>query len=85
MHQCYLRIWSAVTGECERTLAGHTFFVYSASFSHDGEKVVSASSDTTVSIWRVATGECEHTLAGHTKPAATIVTEGSAEQAAPRR
>ena len=34
-----------MTGECEQTLAGHTGWVNSASFSHDGEKVVSASDE----------------------------------------
>ena len=45
---------------------GHTDDVFSASFSHDGEKVVSASSDNTARIWSTVTGECEQTLAGHT-------------------
>jgi WD40 repeat protein len=40
-------------GECEQTLAGHTDYVYSASFSPDGEKVVSASRDKNVRLWRV--------------------------------
>eukprot|EP01043_Picozoa_sp_COSAG02_P063592 COSAG02_NODE_9056_length_2346_cov_6.077437_2_plen_105_part_00 len=35
------------------SLAGHTGNVSSASFSHDGEKVVSASDDETVRVWRV--------------------------------
>ena len=54
-----VRIWSAVTGECEQSLAGHTDWVNSASFSHDGEKVVSASWDYTLRIWSAVTGECE--------------------------
>ena len=62
-----VRIWSAVTGECEQSLAGHTSWVFSASFSHDGEKVVSASLDNTVRIWSVVTGECEQSLAGDTE------------------
>ena len=61
-----VRIWSAVTGECEQTLAGHRDRVMSASFSLDGEKVVSASLDYIVRIWSAVTGECEQTLAGHT-------------------
>ena len=54
-----VRIWSAVTGECEQSLAGHTNWVRSASFSHDGEKVVSASYDATVRIWSAVTDERE--------------------------
>ena len=46
-----VRIWDAVTGECEQTLQGHPDFVYSASFSPDGLKVVSGSFDQTVRLW----------------------------------
>ena len=50
-------------GECEQTLVGHTDYVNSASFSPDGEKVVSASDDKTVRIWSVEVDECQHTSA----------------------
>ena len=46
-----VRIWDAVTGECEQTLEGHSSAVTSASFSPDGTKVVSASADETVRVW----------------------------------
>ena len=42
-----VRIWDAVTGECEQTLQGHSNDVNSASFSPDGTKVVSGSNDNT--------------------------------------
>ena len=45
-----VRIWDAVTGECEQTLEGHSDRVSSASFSPDGTKVVSGSGDRTVRI-----------------------------------
>ena len=60
-----VRIWDAVTGECEQTLQGHSSAVSSASFSPDGTKVVSGSSDKTVRIWDAVTAECEHSLQGH--------------------
>ncbi|MDO5482411.1 MAG: TIR domain-containing protein, partial [Bacteroidaceae bacterium] len=43
------------------TLEGHTSYVYSASFSPDGSRIVSASQDSTVRIWNAATGECIRT------------------------
>ena len=46
-----VRIWDAVTGECEQTLEGHSLEVTSASFSPDGLKVVSGSGDNTIRLW----------------------------------
>eukprot|EP01051_Picozoa_sp_SAG22_P006717 SAG22_NODE_449_length_10399_cov_43.159515_8_plen_1444_part_01 len=60
-----VRVWSAVTGECEQTLEGHSCGVTSAQFSPDGEKIVSASWDKTVRVWSAVTGECAQTLQGH--------------------
>eukprot|EP01047_Picozoa_sp_COSAG01_P127902 COSAG01_NODE_57202_length_313_cov_2.490654_1_plen_88_part_10 len=60
-----LRVWSAATGECVQTLAGHSGRVLSAQFSPDGQNIVSASDDETVRVWSAATGECVQTLAGH--------------------
>jgi WD40 repeat protein len=60
-----VRVWSAVTGECEQTLVGHSDYVNSAHFSVDGQKIVSASDDKSVRVWSAVTGECEQTLVGH--------------------
>eukprot|EP01046_Picozoa_sp_COSAG06_P042896 COSAG06_NODE_5539_length_3417_cov_6.462327_1_plen_142_part_10 len=45
--------------------APHSGEVYSACFSPDGAKIVSASGDMTVRVWNPATGECELTLKEH--------------------
>jgi WD40 repeat protein len=47
-------------------LKGHTGFVYSAVFSTDGKKVVTASFDWTARVWDAATGEKLLILEGHT-------------------
>ena len=60
-----LRIWDAVTGECEQTLEGHGRAVESVQFSPDGLKLASGSWDKTLRIWDAVTGECEQTLEGH--------------------
>ena len=52
------------TGECLRTLEGHTGEVNSVALSADGSRVVSGSSDKTVRLWDTATGECLRTLGG---------------------
>ena len=54
-------------GQCVLTLRGHSREVYSASFSPDGAKIVSASADNTVRAWNAATGECELTLEEHNR------------------
>ncbi|MDQ1350845.1 MAG: hypothetical protein QG657_1147, partial [Acidobacteriota bacterium] len=45
---------------------GHTGPVYSAVYSGDGKKILSASNDHTIKEWDVGTGESVKTLAGHT-------------------
>ena len=52
-------------GQCVLTLEAHSDWVYSACFSPDGARIVSASGDRTVRVWNAATGECELTLKGH--------------------
>jgi WD40 repeat protein len=59
-----LRVWNATTGECERTLEGHSRPVSSFAVLGDG-RVVSGSDDKTLRVWNAATGECERTLEGH--------------------
>ena len=44
----HTRVWDATTGENQQTLTGHTSDVYSAAFSPEGQKIVSASGDKTV-------------------------------------
>ena len=54
-HDKTVRVWSAVTGECEQTLEGHSNDVISAQFGPDGQKIVSASWDKTVRVWSATT------------------------------
>ena len=67
----------APTNEAERALRkacrfdnsileGHTSYVNSVSFSPDGKRIVSGSSDKTIRIWDATTGKELETLEGHT-------------------
>ena len=61
--ECALRkAWQKNTG----ILRGHTASVYSASFSSDGKRIVSASDDRTVRIWDAETGRQIVVLEGDT-------------------
>jgi len=59
-----LKVWSAVTGKCLRTLVGHTGGVWSSQLQ--GNTIVSGSTDRTLKVWNAETGSCVHTLYGHT-------------------
>ncbi len=49
-------------------LIGHKLYVTSASFSSDGERVVTTSSDGTARVWKADTGDPVAVLAGHGEP-----------------
>ena len=53
-----VRIWDVESGDCIKTLEGHTFGVNGVSFSPNNQYVVSGSNDKTVRIWEVESGDC---------------------------
>ncbi len=57
-----------VTGQEIRRLEGHTSNVNSATFSPNGQTVVTAGDDHTVWVWDATTGTAIHRLDGHTGP-----------------
>nr|CAD7262741.1 unnamed protein product [Timema shepardi] len=59
-----LKVWSATTGKCLRTLVGHTGGVWSSQMS--GSIIISGSTDRTLKVWNAESGQCIHTLYGHT-------------------
>ena len=63
-----IKIWDAVTGECLKTLEGHSSLVSSVAFSSDSKLIVSGGYDKIVKIWDAITGECLKTLEGHSNP-----------------
>ncbi len=74
LEQCPPRLrgweWNYLNKLCNDdlvTLQGHVGRVWSADFSPDGRKIVSAGDDATARIWEVATGREIHMLKGYTK------------------
>ncbi|XP_063325725.1 F-box/WD repeat-containing protein 7-like isoform X1 [Pelmatolapia mariae] len=59
-----LKVWSAITGKCLRTLTGHTGGVWCSQMA--ASTVISGSTDRTLRVWDAESGECVHTLYGHT-------------------
>ncbi|XP_013184917.1 F-box/WD repeat-containing protein 7 [Amyelois transitella] len=59
-----LKVWSAVTGKCLRTLVGHSGGVWSSQMV--GDLVISGSTDRTLRVWNAKSGQCLKVLAGHT-------------------
>ncbi|CAG4942638.1 unnamed protein product [Colias eurytheme] len=59
-----LKVWSAITGKCLRTLVGHSGGVWSSQMI--GDLVISGSTDRTLRVWNAKTGQCLKVLAGHT-------------------
>nr|WP_317110658.1 hypothetical protein [Chroococcidiopsis sp. SAG 2025] len=59
---CTLKLWDVSTGECLKTLPGHTAWVWSVAWSRDNQTLASGSEDETIRLWDVKTGECVKTL-----------------------
>ena len=52
-----VKLWDVHTGQCLRTLSGHTGAVWACSYAPDGTQVVSGALDGTVKLWDVRSGE----------------------------
>ncbi|WP_017715215.1 WD40 repeat domain-containing serine/threonine-protein kinase [Kamptonema formosum] len=61
-----IKIWNLDTGTLQKTLTGHTDWVFSVAISPDGKTLVSSSRDNTIKIWNLETGTLQKTLTGHT-------------------
>ena len=67
-----VRIWNTATGELEDELEGHTQLVWSVTFSHNGQFLVSGSKDMSVRIWNMATCNTRYMLMGHTSDVMSV-------------
>ena len=59
-----IKIWNVDSGECIRTLAGHSRTINSLQLLASN-MLVSGSDDRSIKIWNIETGKCIGTLTGH--------------------
>ena len=58
-------MWDSRSGQLLHELRGHQDTVGEASFSNDGDRIVTASSDNTARVWDSRSGQLLHELRGH--------------------
>ena len=58
-------IWDAISGECVKTLSGHTDTITYIDISFDSKYIATSSDDKTIRVWDISTGECIQVLIGH--------------------
>jgi len=60
-----VKIWNIESGECLRTLKGHSSSVETVVLSDDGRNLLSGSDDKTLKLWDVESGKCTGNFQGH--------------------
>ncbi|MBD2563853.1 MULTISPECIES: NB-ARC domain-containing protein [Nostoc] len=60
-----VKLWDIQTGECLKSLEGHTDWIWAIALSKDGKTLASGSADHTIKLWHLNTGECQRTLQAH--------------------
>eukprot|EP01052_Picozoa_sp_SAG31_P038897 SAG31_NODE_5285_length_2632_cov_81.761942_1_plen_600_part_00 len=72
-----MKLWDVASGECLRTLEGHSNAVKSVAFDASGGTLASGSNDHIVKLWDVASGECLRTLEGHSNFVTSVAFDAS--------
>jgi WD40 repeat protein len=60
-----VKLWDINSGNCVRTLQGHSDWIESVAWSPNGMTLASGSNDHTVRLWDIRNGQCSHILQGH--------------------
>ena len=51
-----IKVWDLKSGDCLRTLGGHSSSVYAVALAVDGRTIVSGSTDNTIKVWDLNVG-----------------------------
>jgi len=76
------RLFDFDTGSLQLTLTGHTSWTRWVAYSPQGDRIASASNDTTVRLWDVASGDCLLMLYGHREPVSCVAYSPKGHQVA---
>lgn len=57
-----IQVWDIASGECIKTLKGHTDFLDSIITTADGRHIISKSRDNTIKVWDMKSGKNVYTL-----------------------
>ncbi|KAG0220847.1 hypothetical protein BGX31_010462 [Mortierella sp. GBA43] len=60
-----VQLWDLDTGECIRTLTGHSDTIWAVALSPAGNRAASGGNDWMVRLWDAETGACLHVLSDH--------------------
>lgn len=60
-----VRVWDPKSGKLITKFVGHTDNIRDIMINHDGDTIMTASTDQTVKIWSLTAGRCMHTLTMH--------------------
>ncbi|PIA60258.1 hypothetical protein AQUCO_00300043v1 [Aquilegia coerulea] len=74
-----VKIWNVDGFTLEKTLVGHTRWVWDCVFSVDGAYLITASSDSTARLWTMASGETIRVYQGHHKATVCCALHDGAE------
>ncbi|KAM1109526.1 hypothetical protein ACFX13_009054 [Malus domestica] len=77
-----VKIWNVDGFTLEKTLVGHSRWVWDCVFSVDGAYLITASSDTTARLWSMSTGEDIRVYQGHHKATICCALHDGAEPSA---
>jgi WD40 repeat protein len=67
-----IRVWDITSGQCIKTLTGHTSIVRSI-IQLDNGNIASSSNDETILVWDIISGQCIKTLTGHTSYVSSMI------------
>jgi predicted NACHT family NTPase len=71
-HDQTVKLWDTHTGQCLKTLQGHSNWVSSVGWSPDEQTLATGSHDQSAKLWDTNTGQCLKTLHGHTSSVMSV-------------